>query len=218
MEYDISALKKEVRVVMDHNMIDSQLTGLSEVNTLSLDEIIESAIPRAARLIEENAPIHLLDGALPLGTIISMKEKGTVFIGDMLLPTDFMRIVSFQMSDWVRPARIISEKDSVYLQQSSDFAGIMGNVHRPIAAVVQGVDGLHLEIYSCKSSDATQKKGLYLALPIVSNTGKITLCSKLHDAIVYYAAAIVEESLSNAEQSKVLKATALELAGIIHNS
>ena len=65
MEFDISVLKKEVRVVMDHNMIDSPLTGLSEVNTLSLDEMIESSIPRAARLIEENAPIHLLDSHDP---------------------------------------------------------------------------------------------------------------------------------------------------------
>lgn len=221
-DYDVTTLAQKARVVMDKNMTSTALSGLGDVDTLSVNDIIEEAIPRAARLILMIAPLYRIDTTkngitkAEDGTItsptVTMTKQGDGYVGKMKIPTDFLRLVSIRMSDWKRSGRAISEEDEEYAEQQSEFAGIRGNVSKPIAALVHGGDGLYLELYSSNSSEATLQQFTYVAMPTVSKEGKIDLPEKLVDAIVYLTASLALESLGAKEQSDELSKTAQALA------
>ena len=204
-EYQVSDLVKEIRVAIDSNLKSDQLTGISDMDTLALEEIIGSKIAEAARIVVLNAPSYLLDGGDSLGTTVTW--NGTS--GRMTLPEDFLRLVVFKMSDWSRVVTVpISETDPLYAQQSSRWAGVRGNPQKPVVAIVPSSNGLVLEFYSSKSGSVAQ--ATYIALPKVTD-GKIKLCEKLHDATVYYAAYLTAISTGETALAEALLSIVNEL-------
>lgn len=204
-EYQVSDLVKEIRVAIDSNLKSDQLTGISDIDTLALEEIIGSKIAEAARIVVLNAPSYLLDGGDSLGTTVTW--NGTS--GRMTLPEDFLRLVVFKMSDWSRVVTVpISETDPLYAQQSSRWAGVRGNPQKPVVAIVPSSNGLVLEFYSSKSGSVAQ--ATYIALPKVTD-GKIKLCEKLHDATVYYAAYLTAISTGETALAEALLSIVNEL-------
>lgn len=204
-EYQVSDLVKEIRVAIDSNLKSDQLTGISDIDTLALEDIIGSKIAEAARIVVLNAPSYLLDGGDSLETTVAW--NGTS--GRMTLPEDFLRLVVFKMSDWSRGVTVpISETDPLYAQQSSRWAGVRGNPQKPVVAIVPSSNGLVLEFYSSKSGSVAQ--ATYIALPKVTD-GKIKLCEKLHDATVYYAAYLTAISTGETALAEALLSIVNEL-------
>lgn len=204
-EYQVSDLVKEIRVAIDSNLKSDQLTGISDIDTLALEEIIGSKIAEAARIVVLNAPSYLLDGGDSLGTTVAW--NGTS--GRMTLPEDFLRLVVFKMSDWSRGVTVpISETDPLYAQQGSRWAGVRGNPQKPVVAIVPSSNGLVLEFYSSKSGSVAQ--ATYIAMPKVAD-GKIKLCEKLHDATVYYAAYLTAISTGETALAEALLSIVNEL-------
>lgn len=204
-EYQVSDLVKEIRVAIDSNLKSDQLTGISDIDTLALEEIIGSKIAEAARIVVLNAPSYLLDGGKSLGSTVVW--NGTS--GRMTLPEDFLRLVVFKMSDWSRGVTVpISETDPLYAQQSSRWAGVRGNPQKPVVAIVPSSNGLVLEFYSSKSGSVAQ--ATYIAMPKVES-GKIKLCEKLHDATVYYAAYLTAISTGETALAEALLSIVNEL-------
>lgn len=105
MDCNLNTLVSMVKVVMDRNMDSTPLETIGDVDTLAVNDIIKQAIPNAARIVEQAAPFHLLGRGEPFsGTVYWPGEIG-VGSGHIQLPDDFLRLVCFQMSDWVMPAR-----------------------------------------------------------------------------------------------------------------
>lgn len=231
--YSLSELGKKVRVVMDKNMTSTALSGLGDVDTLSVNDIIKDSIPRAIRYILQIAPLYLINDETSTGGTgvvkngeakaeLTMKSQGDGYVGSFKLPDDFLRLVSVRMSDWKRSARAITEDDAEYFEQLSEFAGIRGNPNKPIAALVQGSDGLYLELYSSESLDATIKWFRYIAMPETNTeNGKddstFELPSKLVPSIVYMSASLSCEILGENNQSAALRRTAFALADMTNN-
>lgn len=204
-EYQVSELTKEIRVAIDSNRDSGQLTGIGDIDTLALDEIIGSKIAEAARIVVLNAPSYLLDGGESLEATVSW--NGTS--GRMTLPADFLRLVVFRMSDWSRAVTVpISETDPLYARQSSRWAGVRGNPQKPVVAIVPDKDGLVLEFYS--SNDGEVEQATYIAVPKVKD-GKIMLSEKLHAATVYYAAYLTAISTGESALAEALIGVANEL-------
>lgn len=228
--YSISELAKKVRVVMDKNMTSTALSGLGDIDTLSIDDIIKDSIPRAVRYVLQSAPLYLIDDTSSSdGTRIvkdgksnaslSMKTQGDGYVGSIKLPDDFLRLVSIRMSDWKCSARAITEDDAEYFEQLSEFAGIRGNPNKPIAAIVQGSDGLYMELYSSNSLTASIKWFRYIAMPEDktgegNDGGTLDLPSKLVSSIIYMSASLSCEILGENEQSAALRKTAFALGNI----
>ena len=61
MEYGVEKIKQEVRVALDQNMSSDALLSISDIDTLSLEQIIESKIEDAAKIVTRDAPSYLLD-------------------------------------------------------------------------------------------------------------------------------------------------------------
>lgn len=215
MEYNVSDIVQEAKVALDENVSSAALSGLGDVDTLKLDEIIESKVVDAAMVIEQNAPLFLLDSGKAFGESIGWDGQPGYGSGYIHLPDDFMRLVCFQMSDWDYAINIaITENDPMYQLQKSRFGGVRGNPQKPVVAITAQPIGLVLEFYSCGSGDdAFIKKARYIPIPRIKN-GKIDLCEKLKRAVVYYTAYLTALTIGNGDAAAAMLATARELAEI----
>lgn len=216
VEYAVSDLVKEVKVLLDRNQESAGLLTPDDTDTLSQAELIESKIVDAARIIEEEAPYYLVAGKNILNLVAPTFTKiGDTYIGRIALPTDFMRLLTIQMDDWDRPAKIISSEDEEYHLQFCKYSGVRGNPHKPVAALVQSSSGdLELELFASKSLKAKLKYGTYIPIPSISN-GSIMICEKLKDAIVYMAGYLTCISLDDTDTASKFIGVARKLAHIV---
>lgn len=222
MEYPVDQLIKAAKVAIDENVSSEPLAALGDLDTLTMDEIIRSKIEDAARLVEEGAAHHLLDAGKPFGASVEWESQEGYGAGKVNLPSDFMRLVTFRMSDWYRPVtEAITEEHPLYLQQSSRYAGVRGNPERPVVAIAHGAVGQVLEFYSCQAGPGVcVRTARYLPLPVIKTdqgTGKeyIDLCPKLERAVVYRLASMACAIVGHSELAALLLGTSNELAGIV---
>ena len=204
MRYGIDDILRDVRVALDLNITSEALEN--DVDTLSVDDIIRSNIERSAYIIERDAPLHLLDEGKDFGDCsISWRSNVGYGMGSILLPDDFLRLVSFQMSDWSMPvSTFIDESDPLYLLQQSRYEGIRGNPQHPVVAIVHKPIGKVLEFYSCKcGNSAYVKQAMYISCP-KADMGYIDICERLKDAIVYHIAYMTCCSMGNSQLGEIM--------------
>ena len=215
MEYNVSDIVQEAKVALDENVDSTKLTGLGDIDTLTKEEIIGSKVVAAATVIESQAPFYLLDSGKAFGESIGWHGQPGYGSGYIHLPDDFLRLVTFQMSDWDYAVNVaITETDPAYQLQRSRFAGVRGNPQKPVVAITMQPIGLVLEFYSCYTGDnAFIKRARYIPVPRVRG-GKIELCEKLKPAIVYYTAYLSALTLGDGDAAAAMLATARELAEI----
>ena len=199
-------MARAVRVAIDMNKGDEPLIMEGDTDTLTLDEIIYAKLADAVRLVEMEAPLSMLESGHDFGECDTyIGEDGKGFI---ILPNDFMRLISFRMSDWTRTVyEAISESDPQYALQSSRFKGICGNPEKPVVAIVRRSEGKVLEFYSCKTEEASVAQATYLPIPKIDRDGGIDVAEDCYRAAVYRAA-----SLALASVGDQLSTTMLEIS------
>ena len=183
-------------MILDQNGISGQLFA-EDRDTLTLDEVIEQKIFDAIRYVLMNAPVYKIGSGKPFADIkvIWNRIKG-IGSGYFLLPKDFLRLVSFQMSDWrVQVNTPITEDNPLYLRQKSMFRGVRGTPQRPVVALVNHSAGLCMEFYSCTDGENTFVKTMrYIALPRIEEgecENYIEIPQDCYDAVKYYIAYLV---------------------------
>lgn len=206
MTENVETLVRDVRVAIDMNGASEALLVSDDETSLRIEEIIESKIEQAARVIEGRAPVWLLDSGKPLSGSITFQSAIGKGRGRMQLPDDFMRLITFKMSDWERAiTEPILESDPRYLLQSSRFTGLRGTPQKPVVAIVSEPTGLVLEFWSCEGGESvTLQRGRYLPMPTISGTG-IEICEKLRQAVVVYAGYLTLQTLGHAEEGELLR-------------
>jgi len=197
--YKVSDLINRVRIALDENGDSGDLVALSDIDTLTLNDIIKYSLLDAARIVETNAPSYLLDAGESFASqsVIWKGSKG-YGAGTIVLPEDFMRLVSFKMSDWTHSVNgAVTQESEAYLMQQSEYPGIRGCPQKPVVAIINAPAGLSLEFYSCMGgAGVSVEHAQYLPYPNITY-GSIDLCRRLKDAIVYYAAYLTAQSLNN---------------------
>lgn len=197
----IDDIVKDVRIAIDENASSAALIAEGDLDTLTLDDIIKSKIADSVKKVEMNAPVHLLDSGLNFGD--SGVYWNANLSGWIILPDDFMRMLVFRMSDWERNVfYTIDASDELYALQSSPFKGIRGNPQRPVCAITLRAEGKVLEFFSCDSKEATVQQAVYLAVPKVEDGG-IHICEKCYSSVVYYIAALTEQTVGNTDAAKL---------------
>lgn len=213
--YVVEDLVREVRIIIDENRESSPLIEDGDETTLSLNEVIAYNIPIAAQIVETEAPRYMLGGGEAFATSISWmvgsvgKGRGTI-----ILPDDFLRLVTFQMSDWERPVvEAISDEDPLYRQQFSRNKGLRGSPQCPVVAISNTPAGLVLEFFSCEAGESvTVLRARYIPKPEITENHEIILCEKLKRSIMYYAAYLTEVTYGSAERAQHYLKTSNELA------
>ena len=210
--YAVSDLVKEVKVLLDRNQESSGLLSPSDSDTLSQAELIESKIVDAARIILSDAPDDMVEGTSCTNSVTWTDNNG-YYVGNMVLPTDMLRILSVKAEGWKRPAEIISESDDAYKYQNCKY-GVRGNPERPIAAIVHTANGKSIELYTSKKNDATLAF-IYVQVPSITTEHKISLPSVLKDAILYMAGYLTCISLGDNDTASGFLGVARKLAHIV---
>lgn len=206
MVYNIETVSQDVRIAIDENKISEQLISDEDIDTLSLNEIIRSKIEEAVRRVETTAPTFLLEEGHDFGDSVFWEENGS---GWTLLPDDFMRLITFRMSDWERTCyNAISVDAPLYDLQSSRYKGVRGNVQKPVCAVVNRAEGKALEFYSCNSTDAYVKRATYLPYPKIDDDDGIDISERCYTAVVYTTAALVLTAYGANDRAEQLNALA----------
>ena len=210
--YAVSDLVKEVKVLLDRNQESAGLLAPSDSDTLSQAELIESKIVDAARIILSDAPDDMVEGTSCTNSVTWTDSNG-YYVGNMVLPTDMLRILSVNAEGWNRPAEIISESDDSYKYQNCKY-GVRGNPERPIAAIVHTDNGKSIELYTSKKNDATLAF-IYVQIPSITTEQKISLPSVLKDSILYMAGYLTCISLGDTDTASKFIEVARKLAHIV---
>lgn len=211
MLYSIDDIKREVRIALDMNESNAPLLPEGDADTLSIDEIIESKIVDATRIVHRDASVHLIDNSKPFGDSIAWNSAEGVGSGRVRLPDDYFRLVSFRMSDWnYSVSNAITSDSEEYAIQKSRF-GVKGNPERPVVAVVVKPTGLYIEFFSCGAGKGTKiSEARYVAMPHIVG-GEIDISTNLKSAVVYYTAYMTAMTLGEVEQAERMLKTGLEL-------
>lgn len=197
--YLVDRIIKDVRVVLDQNMVSDALTSIGDVDTLALNEIIRSKVVEGVKRIHSTAPAYLLDSGYNFGDAIYWKDLEG---GWVLLPENFMRLVVFELSDWERPCYAAGGVDEEeYKRQSSRFKGIRGTSQKTKCFIALRPEGRVLEFYSSKTEDTHTTRGVYLPYPYIDVYGGIEICSRCYTAIVYTIAALTLETYGDVNKS-----------------
>jgi hypothetical protein len=212
MVFSVADIKRDIRIALDQNNSSTPLLDTGDIDTLTLEEIIESKIEDAARVVTRDAAHYLLDGGKAFGESVRWDVREGYGSGSILLPDDFLRLVSFQMSDWSYPVlNAITEDNPIYALQHSRYGGVRGNPQKPIVALSQQPIGLVLEFFSCAAGENTfVKRATYVPIPKITD-GEITISEKLKPAVVYYTAYLAALSIGNGDLAATLLNTGKEL-------
>lgn len=199
-------MAKAVRVAVDMNHSSTPLLVDDDIDTESFDEIIYAKLVDAVRVVEQEAPLHLLEQGHQFGgDNVNWTENGK---GWIILPDDFMRLVVFRMSDWkLSVSDAISQDDPLYLRQFSRWKGISGNPEKPVVAIVNRAEGTVLEFFSCNDDTATIEQAVYVPYPKIDIDGGIDVSEKCYRAAIYRAASFALASIGDQ-----LSTTMLELS------
>lgn len=213
--YSVDILVKEAKVAIDQNVDSTPLASLGDIDTLTLDEMLRSKVEDAARLVEESAAHELLDSGDTFGGAVTWQSEEGYGSGSITLPSDFMRLVTFMMSDWDYPiTTAITEEHPAYPIQKSRYGGVCGNPQRPVVAIVHGPTSQNLEFYSCTAGPGTHiRMAYYIPVPKVDG-GSIRLCPKLKRAVVYRMASMASAIVGASDLAAMLLGTSNELAGL----
>ncbi|MCD8266941.1 MAG: hypothetical protein LUC33_07295 [Prevotellaceae bacterium] len=205
MTYNIHRITRDARAVLDRNRDDSVLFGQHPV-TLETDDAIRAAAVRAARLVESDAPLELLDMRSALEDGVSVlwgPEAEGVWAGSIVLPPDFFRLGALRMSDWeetVRAPLDITSRE--YQAQWSRFSGLRGVPQRPRAAVVPFAGGKRLEFWSCLSDGAEVSRLDYVVLPCIDEDDGVEISGRCYEAVLYTIAGLVSADAGEADRGK----------------
>lgn len=202
MIYNIDKIMEDVRVCIDQNMTSEALVESGDIDTLALDEIIKSKILEAIQRVHMEAPPYLLENGHNFGDAVYWKEMES---GWVLLPSDFMRLVVFEMDDWERAVyTAISVDDPDYEKQRSRIKGIRGTAQKPVCVLALRPEGKVLEFYSCNSTDAQVSRAIYIPYPVIDQDGGVDVSERCYNAVVYTAAGLTLMTCGEANQATAL--------------
>lgn len=196
MIYNHLDIRRDVRLAMDENVAAQGIIRDNEIDTITLDDIIESKVADAVKAVEMQAPVYMLDSGRNFATNIFWGRGG---MGWTILPDDFLRLILFKMSDWERGVyTAISEADAEYALARSRYRGIAGNPQRPVCAITLRAEGKVLEFYTSDSKEARVEHAVYLPTPRMMGGG-IDICERCYRPVVYYVAGLACQAVGDTE-------------------
>ena len=209
MIYQVDKILQDVRVCIDQNASSESLLNEGDADTLSLDDIIRSKILESIQTVHLEAPNYLLENGHNFGDAVYWGDQES---GWCLLPLDFMRLVVFEMSDWEQAVyTAISTDDPEYDRQHSRFKALRGTAQRPVCAIGMRPEGRVLEFYSCKSTDATVSRAIYIPYPSIDEDNGVDISERCYRAVVYAIASMTLTTLGESEKAEALSKRSQQL-------
>lgn len=202
MIFQTDKIKADVRTMLDENRVTESLLSSDDMDTLMLDELIESKILEAVERIHLAAPYSMLEQGHNFDGDADAIYWGDQESGWVLLPRNYMRLVVFEMSDWERPVYTpISTADPQYRLQRSRIKALRGTAQKPVCAVVVRPEGKALEFYSCVTTNATITKAVYIPYPEIDTNGGVDISEHCYPAVEQTIAGLVLTSCGEGDKA-----------------
>lgn len=195
----------EVKILLDERNLSDTL--FNDEYHQNLDTLIQSCIIDAVQRVHMNAPFFLLETLSDFKQELDIecweKDKEDAPYGYVKLPTDFMRLIAFKMSDWDKPAyRLLSPTDKLYSRQFCPFSGVTGNVHNPLCFLIEDSNGRSLQFFRCLDTTAEIEIASYIPKPAFDDKGKISICSMCYPSVLYTICSLVCTSVGRYDDAK----------------
>lgn len=149
----------------------NKLTCYCETAGRSEDEVL-SVEPKTLIFTPEGGTINVIVRTVPSWTVeVEEGEPARQLQLEsykyfLVLPDDFLRLVTLQMSDWNRPIQTLVNEDSAeYRKQTNRY--LRGTNTKPIGALVHQNGVPVAELYSCVTNMATIMFGQYVPEPVL---------------------------------------------------
>jgi len=198
----VEDILRDVRVCLDQNEADNALISNGDEETLMLDDIIRSKILESVDSVHLAAPYWMLEQGHNLRATIHWEPMEC---GYTLLPDDFLRLVVFEMSDWERPVHeAISTLSPEYKLQRSRIKALRGTAQRPVCAIGAKPFGKVLEFYSCKTTNATVSRAVYIPIAEIDANDGVDISEQCYAAVVYTVAAATLTTMGETQQAAAL--------------
>lgn len=132
----------------------------------------------------------------------------------MPLPSDFLRLITLQMSDWERPIQTLINEDSAeYRKQTNRY--LRGTNTKPVGVLVHQSGMPFLELYSCTSNVEQLMYGQYVPEPMkFTQTGTtndyVKICQPLRDPCLNQITANVLRSIGRANEAALYDRMAVQ--------
>jgi len=195
---------KEVLIRMDEA---SPLEGINVVP----NPVVEKVLDEACKNILLTAPSQYV----PLTAFVSALKVGIntpeVSVGQIKLPTGFLRLVRFRLDLWAKPAHKVAQEGSELHKRQYNKYTFGGNV-RPVVTVVTGDLGLSLEYYYKKGTAPT-----VLNADCVIETAPESMPDILLVPLFWAAASLAFQVLEMPDQSKMCLERVKEQYQILSN-
>lgn len=215
LTYSEDTVVRDVRIAIDENTETAAFkdaAGMTyDTDTLEMEEIVKSKIPDAVNAVRMAAPLGLLEPERTQPQVTW--DDGRTGTGRVTLPSDFLRLALFRMSDWQYGVSSVSSP-AYYRQMFSAFAGCRGNPARPAVFIVPdgGTGDTVLQFFSCDSTDAAAE---LLYVRRASASGSYQIEESVYRAVVLKSAALVMAAYSSVDMMRLLNAMCGEQLGIV---
>lgn len=214
MQATKEAIIKDVRIAIDENAATTPFTDesglITDSTTLEMDDIIGSKIADGINAVRLYAPLSKLR---PNSTVDVAPQwiDETKFIGQIPLPDDYLRFVSFRMSDWLYAvSNYITPDSSFYAMQFSKYKGVRGSASRPVVALSTDAQGGR-KVIQFFSSESTSAKATFVYIPREDDIdGPFEIEDEIYRAVVLKIASLVALTYLNGDMAKALNEMSVE--------
>lgn len=203
-------MTREALIELVQARID-ELSPFSATDTVELNpsnDLVDKLLDEAAKYILLVFPLYMMPtDDIPITSITPNKTAAgasVTGVGYIPLPTDFLRLHSFKMTDWKRVVNhAISQDSPTYKLQANPVT--RGGVAKPVCAVVIDYDqgAKVLEYYSVTNHTVQQRKYVPLKLPDATAG---TFPDGLAEACAWQCAILVFQTMGNIEGLKMAAA------------
>jgi predicted transposase len=143
--------------------------------------VIDELLDESALEVLLKAPFYRLN--VTSATVTAKEEYKGSKIGTITLPTDFLRLVSFSMSDWQQPVTSFAiQGDEIAKKQANKY--LRGGVAKPVAVLSKNSSGYSATYYSTNAETHSVTEFLYIKKADATEVSD----SQLIDAMVWICA------------------------------
>ena len=196
----LAEVKLKIRTILNETGSEDSFSLIS-VDTVKLDDYIESVIPDACNLVLSVAPVRYINtkSASPQSSVVG----GSTLIP---LPEDFSRLAFVQLATWMRAVtEVLNINTEEYKVAKNQFT--KPGVNRPLCFFsYKGTD----EALECMPSGTISQ---FIYVPIISTKEEAvaTIKQELFLPVCYMVASLVYNIFENQPMSNNMKAVVMEL-------
>ena len=198
----LAEVKLKIRTILNETGSEDSFSLIS-VDTVKLDDYIESVIPDAVRFVtSQNIP----DLYLPVESVSSATVNSEDGCSVVVVPSNFMRFLSCRCSGWKREVQEIGDKEA-YKANHNPIT--RAGVNKPECVYANTSSG---KVIECFPSGTLSYFRYVKSVSIPTNDSEaISVSERILESICYAAAHLVYSIFENLTAAEAMKKISLEL-------